>query len=606
MTFLVRRTNITGNLDEHTTPIEVIRQCMLSHGLEPVPERLDDITDVRYRRKCIQRLMATDPILIKESRRAARYVNSLTSFTSATILMSCVDFLHQWETRDGMDIDENTIYGPITEDSPRSLDCTILYKLCKRRGLQTKPSTTCENMFHMLIIHGSVPTHILQDYLMDRLQTMSATELINQFSNILPERTDELHRKTLCSHYLKTRESVTDPLGLYLPTTDHEAVIMTARMFRLNISKSSFPKMEFALLFKQGPESRSFPIDSKLQEIIQRDTYALRLDQRFDPDVPEDLFKPEHLRKMAVEEGWTTEDPTPYEYLQHVHKAPTFFAYGRGPMSNAQTANHELIVEKEEVAQRDVLDLVLYGSRSDPGGCIGISWGELIMTFENYREFRNVFSTSTEKQLFETYMIRKLVILAKKPCIDQTIAERRRGLVAVIEKIHLETKARMKYLNGIRETLMTNRDYQDQFRNLLETLYRLSLCMRSLRVNEPLPETGEGGSLDYETTQLNTSIMAIKMEDTIQCSSEWVRDVFLNLPLVIYYPNENKFSTSETSFEGHTIGGRLKIIHEGESTTAISSCLRLSSNWFLSTVYYYQSFFHYPHHFDITKFVHIG
>jgi hypothetical protein len=606
MTFLVRRTNITGMLDEHITPIEVIRQCMLSHGLEPVPERLDDISDVRYRRKCIQRLMSMDPILIKDPRRAARYVNPLTTFTSVKVLMGCVEYLHQWETRENIEIDETTQCGPITEESPRSFDCTILFKICKRKGLQTKPSTTTEDMFRMIMVHNSISSHILQDYLIDRLQTMSSTELINHFSSLLPAKIEDLGRKNLCSHYLKTRESVTDPLGLFLPVTDHEAVIMTARMFRLNISKSSIPKMEFALLFKQGPDARSFPIDSKLQEITQRDSYALRLDQRFDPDVPEDLYKPEHLRKMAVEEGWTPEDLSPYDYLQLVHNSLTFFAFGRGPMSTAQPSNTELMVERDVVSQRDPLDLVLFGARNDPGGCIAISWGELMMTFDNYREFRNVFTNPSEKSLFETHVIRKLVILAKKPCIDQTIAEKRKRLVAIVEKIHLETKARMKYLNGIRETLLTNQGYQDQFRNLLDTLYRLSLCMRSLKTTEPLPESGEGGSLDYETTQLNTSVLAIKLDDMIQESSEWVRDVFLNLPLVIYYPSENKFSTSETSFEGHTIGGRLKIIHAGESTTAVSSCLRLSSNWFLSTVYYYQSFFHYPQHFDITKIVHIG
>jgi presenilin-like A22 family membrane protease len=89
-------------------------------------------------------------------------------------------------------------------------------------------------------------------------------------------------------------------------------------------------------------------------------------------------------------------------------------------------------------------------------------------------------------------------------------------------------------------------------------------------------------------------------------SNEWVRETFLNLPIVIYYGKEGKFSMSETSFEGYTIGGRLKIVYEGEGTMAMSSCLRLSSNWFLSTVCYYQKEFGFESSFDVTRLVHIG
>jgi len=602
MTFLVKRTNITGTLDEHSTPIEVIKQCMSAHGLEPVLERLEDVSDVRYRRKCIQKLMTINPLMIKDPRRAARYVNASTSFTCERTLMGCVEFLHQWETKESTDIDH---YGPITEQSPNSLDCTILYRLCRRRGLQTHPTTTTETMFRMLAFHSNVPNHVLQDYLVDRLQTMTATELLNNFGSLLPNTQEDFKKGPLCQHYLKTREIPTDPLGLYFPSTDHEAVVMAAKMYKLNISRSSIPKMEYALLFKQGTESRSFPIDSKLQEAIARDPYALRLDQRFDPELPEGLYNPEHVRKMATEEGWTPEEGNPYEYLKLVHQRDSFFAFGKGPMCNVQPSNPELIVERDEVASKDPMDLVLFGNRYDPSGCTAISWAELIMTFDNYREFRNVFTTQ-EKALFEPYMIRKLVILARKPCIDQTVADRRKRLVAVVEKIRLETKTRMTYLNGIRDTLNTNQGYKDHFQTALNTLYRMSLVMRSLSMTEPFPENGRDGELDSETTQVNVSIMAVRLQETLDDVDPWVRDVFLNLPLVIYYPTESKFSTSETSFEGHTIGGRLKIIHAGENTTAISSCLRLSSNWFLSTVYYYQSYFRFPIYFDITKLTHIG
>jgi hypothetical protein len=130
--------------------------------------------------------------------------------------------------------------------------------------------------------------------------------------------------------------------------------------------------------------------------------------------------------------------------------------------------------------------------------------------------------------------------------------------------------------------------------------------MRSLRETDQIPENGGGGNLDHDTTQENVSLSAVKLETFLQGIDPWVRDTFLSLPLVIYYPRENKFSLSESNYEGHTIGGRLNIVHSGETTNAVSSCLRLSSNWFLSTVYYYQSSFSYPIHFNITTITHIA
>jgi hypothetical protein len=612
MIYIVKRLNITGGLDEHTTPIEVIKQCMSSHGFEPVLERLEDISDVRYRRKCIQKLMLTPSMIIRDLRKAARYVNSDTIYTTSEKLIESLEFLHQWETREMSEISfpEGLGVGPLTEMNPKSLDSTILYRLCKRRGLQTQPSITSEDMFRMLLFHTSIPASTLQGVLINKLQNLSSTDLINGFYHMLPSENILLKPGEIYNNYILTTENNgIDPLGLHLPTTDHEAVILAALNYKLNISGSSVPRMEYALLFKFGPENRSFPIDSNLQQMIQRDPFALRLDQRFDPSLPERMYIQDNLRKMAVEEGWTLDDKSltsPYEYLKTMFYQPTFFSYGKGPMSSIQPSNEELIIERDKVVEKDPLDIVLFGSRNDTGNMFAISWSELIMTFENYKEFRNVFISTDDKRLFEMYMIRKLIQLCKKPCIDQNIADRRKRLLATIERINLENKSRMKHLSTIRETLNSTEDLQTQFKHLFDLLYRLSLCMRSLKESDPFPESGEGGNLDSETTQLNVSLAAITLNETLERYPEWIKTTFINLPLVIYYPREDKFSSSEASFEGHTIGGRLKIVHSGENTTAISSCLRLSSNWFLSTVYYYQSYFGFPIYFDITKITHIG
>lgn len=608
MIFSVRRLNITGPLDEYFTPIEVIKQCMTSHGFEPIWERIDDIQDIRYRRKCIQKISSiTTPLVIRDMRKAARYVNCQTIFQTEDSLMEAIKHLFQWETIERIDIYElrRHGYGPITNENPLSMDCTILYRLCRMRGLRTKPEHTSEDMFRMLCIELTVPTKMIQDILIDTIQTLSSVELINHFYSWIPT-TDNLSKEDLYLKYIHGRVNFPDdPLRLKMPATDHEAILLAGKYYHMDISESTVPMLEFAVLFKHGAETRSFPVDSGLQEKIQIDPYALNLKQRFNPSLPECIYRKEDLKNMANEEGWKDHTENPYDFLKRVYKLPTFFSFNKGPLAGVKPLNNTLTIELENISEQDPLNIVLYGSREDSSNIQATSWSELIMTFESYREFRNPLCSSYQT-LLDSHAVNKLIILAKKPCIDQVIAERRKRLVTTIEKINLEFQTRMNFLNGIKQTLFTNSNYSENMKEAFIRLYKLSLTMRSLKETDQVPENGGGGSLSHEQTQELVSLSAVRLHTFLHETDEWVRDTFLSLPLVIYYPRENKFSLSESNYEGHTIGGRLNIVHSGESTNAISSCLRLSSNWFLSTVYYYQHTFSHPIHFDITKLTHIG
>lgn len=613
MLFHVKRINVTGFLSELDTPIEVIVQCMTSHGFEPNMEALNDLSNFKYRKKCIDKINNCTELAIKDVRKAARYININTTFSSEDNVLTAIKHLYEWESL-RFDDDRSDLsnlmkqnYGPITNDNLTSLDCTILYRLCKQRRIKTDVKMTTSDMHRLLFMEIQFPLRTIQDYLIDKIRVMTSSDIINNLMFILPENNQGFSKEEMMKRYISRRDDpLTDPLKLNLPSTDHEAILMAAKNYRIDIYDSKYPLMEYAILYKHGPNDRSFPIDSNLQDKCQRDPYSLRLDQRFNPQLPELVYRQEDLVKMATEEGWDLESNVNcYDFLKSSYNEPTFFAYGKGPMSGVTPINQTLLIECDNVSDQDPLNMVLYGTRKNKADLYALSWGELIMTFDNYREFRNPTSNSN-RYIFEPYTIRKLTLLAKKPCIDQNIADRRKRLVMIIDKINLETQSKLKHLNNILTVLETNNESKIQMINSFEYLYRMSLTMRSLNDTDQFPETGEGGSLDYETTQYNVTMASINLHEYTESCSSWVRDTFLSLPLIIYYPRENKFSTGESNYEGHTIGGRLKIVHSGENTSAISSCLRLSSNWFLSTIYYYQSYFKFPVRLDITKLKHIG
>lgn len=606
MKYVLRRLNITGPLDEHSTPIEVIGQCMTSHGLEPEWDRLKDAMDVRYRRKCISKLMELPSMIItmdsptpskREMGRAVRYINRQTVFTDVRSVVEALEFLLEWEREEDMwgkiDGESGGGYGPIVEGATRNIDCTMIYKICKKRGLQTHPEHTLEDMRNLLLLEKT-PREKLRDLFVDRIHVMSSSELINCFERLIPRGFD-FGWKSYFDLYPVRREvdGCLDPLNIKFPTTNHEAVIMAARNFKVNIIQSRTPLMEYGLLLKGGLVERSFPVDSVLQDLLNNDPYALRTDQRFFPELPEYVYQKEDLRKMAMEEGWTDE-PSHYNFLREVYEKKTFFAYGKGPMKGIIPENETLKIELTPYTEEDPLNLVFWGSRVKPQNLICFTWSELSMTFEHYKEFRNPVGKGGV--LFDNFSIRKLLILSRKPCINKLIADRRKRLATIIEKIVLSNHDRMERMREIRESILSNESTREEMKSLFEHLYQITTAMR----------TDPEGDTNMEAIQNEVGLRLIDLESKLSEVAMKTKETFLNLPIVIYHPNEARFSMSEEGFEGYTVGGRLRIVYEGEGTKAMSSCLRLSSNWFLSSVCFYQAEFGFPVLFDITRLVHIG
>lgn len=600
MDFKLHRLNITGPLNEIHTPVNVIVNCLHAHGVEADWNRLLDESDIRYRRKCIQKLTDSPPLTFQYKRdfgRAVRYINYQTSYLNLDNIIKSLNHLKKWETLNSDNIIQSIssfsrLVGELTEDNPEGWDITILYRLCKQRGLQTEPLDTTRSLFRKLCLE-ELPREKLMDYVIDRISVMSNVDIINHMGKMIPEEF-KFTRDEFYSIY-SMRRDVTTLDFQNPPLTNHEAIIMAAREFKINIGDSANPIWEYMAIVRGN-----FPTDPHMREVVKTDSLAFHIDQRFSINLPEYVYWKEDLKKMALEEGWEGKG-SPYDYLKNTYNLPTFFSYGKGPLSGVTPENQYLPIEYTNISDEDKNGMVLYGSRSEITKIKIISWRELSSTFSNYRDFRNPLSETPE--LFPSYAIKKLLLLARKPSADQMIANQRKTLISTIEKINLDKKLIEDKLSDLKHQLDVNPNFKTDFKTLFHRLYRLSLAMRSVEDEE---FDGGSGTVDPVKTQDNVSNHLINLSSYMETLNEYTRETFLNLPLVIYYSKTGIFSTSENSFDGFSIGGRLKIIYEGDTTNSISSCLRLSSNWFLSTVYYYQTFMGLEPSFDIIKLVHIG
>lgn len=572
----LHRLRITGPLDPFETPIDVIKYCLESHGIEPDVSRLYSIEDGRYRKKCIDKLTECRPVKIsskKDYGKAVRYINSRAIFQNEHSIDASLEHLYRWERQT-----TSGEFGYITESKPLSIDITMLYKLCRQRSLRMSPDMKFDDLKRIYML-SETPTEVLRDMVIDRIQVGHVSELTN-----MAYMMNLSHKTCMYDMYLESRNinHLHDPLHIKFPKTSHEAVLMAAFNFKKDISSSGDPMKEYAVLMK---DQKYFPVDSYLTFLQNMDRYALCLDQRFNPSLPKYVYKQEDLIRMASEEGWTsTMDVSSWDFLKDNYMNNTFFAYKKGPMISVTPENTELIIETQPICDLPQSGVVLYGKRSDQNHMIGFSWSELTASFDHYKEFRNPVSDPPD--VFPEYVVRKLVILARKPCAEESVSRTRKSLITSVERIFLEKRLLNEKIKKMQARMIEDENFREKTRETLNRLYDISQGMR----------------LGTEESQYTSAIDIYNFLS----DKEIEQSDILSLPLVIYYPKSGSFSTSESAYEGYTIRGRLQIVQEGETTRAISSCMRLSSNWFLSTVYYYQVALGYPTSFNIIDLVHIS
>jgi len=77
-------------------------------------------------------------------------------------------------------------------------------------------------------------------------------------------------------------------------------------------------------------------------------------------------------------------------------------------------------------------------------------------------------------------------------------------------------------------------------------------------------------------------------------------DYILNLPLMQYHKESGGFITSNDPSEGLTIKERIDIVRGGENSS-INSCIRMSSNKFCATSFYYMVLIGFRMPFNISE-----
>jgi len=618
------RLAITGSVTL-STPLVVLKEIADSHSIKYNEK---EFNNQRYLVKFLNGINITPVKLVKTPYERKDYV-LIAGYINRKIkwplkpLKQAFNFLLTYTNIEKLtELPIDFIYGPQTPDNPHSLNACVLYGICKANKIDTRSNTTIEDMVHNIKllsslrdpeIHTSIQT-IITDSIANG--TCDGYQLINILTQI-NQRVDleNIKIKKIVITYEDMRTAGEDILhrrGIRsLPITHTEAVVMAALYYKMDITNVINPLAEYQELSRPDFD----PIDKDLSRrlLLSFDHPGSldnpRLDKVFNPNIPSNIYNENDLTTLCIEEGYQSDDieeEGPYTLLQTSCFLSTFFHGKQGNITNTETTM------LEEISEMEYDNIVIYGIRDSD--VVGYTYGELLDTFKNTKLFQN---PSGNNELFEDITINKLKLLCDRHrYINESHDSylERAELSQEIEKVKMYQQNNDKTItNFIQMYLSYDSNYKNLIDEFLTLLLHSAMYMRGWSGKGPYPLK----TSDCAVSNKDSPIIRLRVTQSIQrldasilflnnnlLSDEKIGDMVKDLPLFLYNNTSKELNKSTRIEEGLTIYERINIVKGGESGS-IHACIRMSSNRFAASAYFYMGIIGMDLPFDITQLSHI-
>jgi hypothetical protein len=510
--------------------------------------------------------------------------------------------------------------GPITPENLNSFNACMLYKLCKKYKISLRPTTSIEQM------HSGVL--MLKDYLSDNL-IIPKNMSVELYISIMMESSSgcvKLQKYSPVENgsfesLRKFYDDISVPEKLYSriePRSHDEAVIIAALEFKIDISSSSKPLRELIKL----QESKTYiPADSGLKQRYERNpkwfslkkNYSPNLAMVFDNESLSNFVKVEALEEDEVSTSLPPQSRERREILKNMlfqARISQTFYHGWHP----DASNYITPIEMDDMREPnyDTDSTVSFGS-VEYSDLITFKTSELGDFFKARGAFVNPLKVGEN---FNSTAIKKLKIICKT---IKTVDRKKRStvyteeqrlcfssLLNIIEKVESTMLKLSSDAEKFKEMYEAS-SYKEEIRNVFTKLMDAGMYMRGWKVSCPedkLPLQ----SVDTVTSCLDevsdyTNFGLVEFRDSLDKLEVGISSQIKRLPLVYvqYNIDEKKpdFLQSMSTDDGLTIWDRFLIVKEGEKSRKTSACIRMTSNWFVSSAYYYMTAIGMERNFDI-------
>jgi hypothetical protein len=300
-----------------------------------------------------------------------------------------------------------------------------------------------------------------------------------------------------------------------------------------------------------------------------------------------EIYNEGDLKNMCISEGFTVDDfrnSEPQVLLLQSQTCNTFY-YGKNPYNLEQIESPIMCEVLEDLKEEDCLSYGNYSKKS----FITYSIDEIYALFMTYRSYVN--PTDNEHCLGKR-VINKLKFIAQKYNNIKLLS-----VMSELDKWYEYSNENTEKLRNLYSK--SNIERKTYIKRYFDTLTKCGMYMRGWDGESEYP-LGEKSTLktniSYETIEQNVSNSIKNVIEFINDNLyEDEKEIIIKLPLMKYtkYHDENfnfetlTFVPSPDPEDGNTLIERLEIVTKGSSHKNMKSCIRVSSNILLSSVYFY-------------------
>lgn len=605
----LRYDNITGSLGKDT-PRCILMLIAKSHGIEFDPSKFSNI---EYRQALTKLMRTIPPLNVNESKieselsLIARFVNPgekawkkdslLTAYHFINSFANCTSFQRKIELLEDAvveDTHKGYYLGPPTNNHPKSLHPVILYRLCRDRNINISNETSLHVMYSTFML-TILPSDVLETYGKNNSKTQQIFRYINGIGGISGSGYKQCLDEKITHESIRNTKLKINSMNRSgrapLPVNDNEAIVIAFVVWNINLYIANSPLLEFYNVYRQYKN-----IKGDLRKLSFVDTGIIRLAKLnigrlsnkiyFDKNFPEELYSQSILQNLARENGLNLLRGNIYNRL-FFRSLLELFYQGKHPESEEDVT----FINREELDEIPNEKIISYGILGE--NIYHMTLSEIALTFQTNKNFSNPFIPN---EILSKRAIKSLKKICQKiqdtnnrsgtHLYDDETIEESRALVRSMDFVMvISTEKYQDVSNFFRTYRSFDNHIKENIQKCLLVLLETGMYMRTWK------GPGEGYPLaecpidDQDLIDDNVITSVRSFNDEYDQLREHV-DI-KSLPLFKFSSVGNTFEVSTDTFNGLTIGDRLEIFLGGENERRISSCMRITSNWIVSTAYYY-------------------
>jgi hypothetical protein len=439
----------------------------------------------------------------------------------------------------------------------------------------------------------------------------------------------------------KTIERFNDSKNI-LPRIDaenhNEAIVLASIIYGINLCECNNPYNEYMSMkeasFNSLSENKWIPIENvfRMRYLQNPNWYNLKL--TWEPKLS-NIYKAQHIINFALSEGYKDIDNKQQaeELLWQSRCTATFYLGVHPYVENKKTP---LELDNSNEVNRNIL--LSYGIVDDKKFTL-FKVTELISVFTRQLAFSNPENMNEQfspisiaklrniaiDQLGENKKKNKVHIYPFMSALTSSSSSSSSKKITAEDEVKSAYSALLKIMDEIEELnkslspsarklveIYKNVNYREDVDILLNLVMEMGYYMRGWKIETekrkkdqlPIKET-ETNPDQFDELTVNVTSSISSLMNKLEKVDEKCKMVFTSLPLMILRKSAQRtdiiFEVNQNTDEGLTIMDRVFIVKKakGDDDENVYACIRLSSNRFLSSAYYYRKLLGLSLDFDI-------